>query len=169
MWKIETQVDVVVLCLRSQRNSCTLHSQCASLHVHVQQRNVCALRRLRYRCRYDAARALARIAVIQGDAAAEARWRDRMVSTAAALKAHLWRPDLGACFDRERDGNQSFVSSLLHNNLRTMWHGAFSQVCSPVIVARRLSFARAICGAVSASLCVPVLLSVDQYDLMLVM
>jgi hypothetical protein len=53
---------------------------------------------------FDAQRALARIARAQGDGAAEARWAARMAETAASLRAQLWRDDLGAAFDRERDG-----------------------------------------------------------------
>ena len=44
---------------------------------------------------YDAQRALARIARIQGNAAGEGEWQVRMASTAAALKTRLWREDLG--------------------------------------------------------------------------
>lgn len=44
---------------------------------------------------YDAQRALARIARIQGNAAGEGEWQARMASTAAALKTRLWREDLG--------------------------------------------------------------------------
>lgn len=87
---------------------------------------------------YDAERALARIALIQGDDAAYARWTARMATTAASLKARLWREELGACFDRERDGAQSFVSTLVHNNLRAMWAGVFDQAMADAFVSTHL-------------------------------
>ena len=87
---------------------------------------------------HDAQRALARIAAITGDGAAEARWAARMAATAASLKARLWREELGAAFDRERDGAQDFVTTLVHNNLRAMWSGAFDQGMADAFVARHL-------------------------------
>jgi hypothetical protein len=53
---------------------------------------------------HDAQRALARIALLLGDGAAHSRWSTRMAATRKALKRRLWRPELGACYDRERDG-----------------------------------------------------------------
>ena len=87
---------------------------------------------------HDAQRALARIAAAQGDAAGARHWAARMAATAAALKARLWRAELGACFDRERDGAGAFVSTLLHNNLRAMWAGTFDQAMADAFVARHL-------------------------------
>jgi hypothetical protein len=87
---------------------------------------------------YDAERALARIALIQGNASAHAFWTARMAATAASLKARLWRPELGACFDRERDGSQTFVSTLVHNNIRAMWAGVFDQGMADAFVAMHL-------------------------------
>ena len=45
---------------------------------------------------------------------------------AASLKAELWRGDLGACFDKDVHGE--WVTTLVHNNMRAMWHGVFDQV-----------------------------------------
>ena len=87
---------------------------------------------------HDAQRALARIAALQGDAVGAAAWAARAAATAAALKARLWRPELGAAFDRGRDGAGEFVSTLVHNNLRAMWHGAFDQGMADAFVARHL-------------------------------
>ena len=89
-------------------------------------------------CRYshDAQRALARIALLQGDTAAHSKWTARMAETAAILKRRLWRESHGACFDRERDGNGSYVTTLVHNNLRAMWHGIFDQHMADTFVAR---------------------------------
>jgi len=87
---------------------------------------------------HDAQRALARIASIKGDAATEAKWQQRMATTAASLKEHLWRDEFGAAFDKERDGNKSYVTTLVHNNIRAMWHGIFSQAMADRFVAEHL-------------------------------
>jgi len=87
---------------------------------------------------HDAQRALARIAAIEGDGAAEARWAARMAATAAALKARLWREELGAAFDRARDGEQAYVTTLVHNNLRAMWSGVFDQGMADAFVSAHL-------------------------------
>jgi hypothetical protein len=87
---------------------------------------------------HDAQRALARIAQLQGDAPGSSHWAARAAATAAALRARLWREELGACYDRERDGAQRYVSSLLHNNLRAMWAGAYDQGMADAFVARHL-------------------------------
>ena len=52
-----------------------------------------------------------------GDAAAEKRWTAAAAEVAAAAKAALWRPELGAMFSRYAD--DSWVPSLQHNNLRS--------------------------------------------------
>ena len=87
---------------------------------------------------HDAERALARISAIKGDRAGERYWQAKVNVTAAALKRRLWREELGACYDRERDGNQSYVPTLVHNNLRAMWHGIYSQDMADAFVARHL-------------------------------
>ena len=87
---------------------------------------------------HDAQRALARIARIEGDAAAVRKWEARMASTASALKRRLWREPLGACFDRERDGATEYVTTLVHNNIRAMWHGIFSQSMADRFIASHL-------------------------------
>jgi hypothetical protein len=87
---------------------------------------------------HDAERALARIAKLQGDEAGSDFWTSKMKVTSAALRARLWRDDLGAAFDRERDGAQSFVTTLVHNNVRAMWHGVFSQDMAEAFIARHL-------------------------------
>lgn len=88
---------------------------------------------------HDAQRALARIARVTGNASGATHWEGRMATTAAALKARLWRGgDQGACFDRERDGGGAFVSTLLHNNLRAMWSGVFDAGMADAFVAQHL-------------------------------
>jgi hypothetical protein len=87
---------------------------------------------------HDAQRALARVAALRGDAAGAAAWAARAAATAAALKARLWRAELGAAFDRGRDGDAPFVTTLVHNNLRAMWHGAFDQEMADAFVGAHL-------------------------------
>jgi neutral trehalase len=72
---------------------------------------------------HDAERALARIASIQGDQDAYAKWEAKMTETASRLKARLWREEHGACFDRERadpidnrTGDGKYVTTLVHNS-----------------------------------------------------
>lgn len=87
---------------------------------------------------HDAQRALARVATLRGDAAGAAAWTARASATAAALKARLWRAELGAAYDRGRDGAGEFVSTLVHNNVRAMWHGVFDQSMADAFVARHV-------------------------------
>ncbi len=87
---------------------------------------------------HDAERALARIAGVTGNASGVAHWQGRMATTAAALKARLWREGEGACFDRERDGQGAFVTTLLHNNLRAMWSGVMDRGMADAFVAQHL-------------------------------
>ena len=87
---------------------------------------------------YNTERSLARICLLQGDAKAHSYWTQRMASTAAGLKRRLWREELGACFDRERDGEMAYVTTLVHNNLRCMWQGIFDQKMADTFVARHL-------------------------------
>ena len=87
---------------------------------------------------FDAERALARIARLQGNTSAVEAWTARMETTAAALNVRLWREEEGAAFDRERDGAQQYVSTLVHNNLRAMWHGVYSQSMADAFIARHL-------------------------------
>lgn len=51
-------------------------------------------------------------------------WRERAEYVARRLKEYLWREERGACFDRDKTG--AFTETLIHNNLRCMYHGVFS-------------------------------------------
>ena len=73
----------------------------------------------------DMRRTIARISGMQGDAAEESKWLALANKVAAAAKAALWRPELSAMFDKYED--DSWVTSLQHNNLRAMWLGLFDQ------------------------------------------
>jgi beta-glucosidase-like glycosyl hydrolase len=89
---------------------------------------------------HDAQRALARIAAIEGDDATRALYAAKMARTAASMKARLWREERAACFDRERDVDDArgFVTTLVHNNLRAMWHGVFDEAMADAFVATHL-------------------------------
>ena len=39
------------------------------------------------------------------------------------LNSYLWREEKGALYDRDCDNN--FLDTLIHNNLRVMYHGAY--------------------------------------------
>lgn len=87
---------------------------------------------------HDTARALARIAMIQSNNEAFEKWTLCMNTTATSLKQVLWQEDMGAAFDRERDGSQNFVTTLVHNNIRAMWSGVFDQSMADAFISRHL-------------------------------
>jgi len=78
---------------------------------------------------------LAEISCIRQDGQ-EAHWRDQARQVAAALKAHLWDEERGACFDRDKAG--SAIDVLCHNNLRCMYWGSFSQEMADRFVKEHL-------------------------------
>lgn len=73
---------------------------------------------------YAARDTLAAISRIRADGQ-EALWRKQADDVAAALKERLWDDARGACFDRDKTGRS--LPTLVHNNLRCMYWGAFSQ------------------------------------------
>ncbi len=78
---------------------------------------------------------LARISRLRGDGRA-AFWRAGARDAARRLKAGLWREDIGACFDRDRDGRM--IPVLCHNNLRCMYWGSFSRTMAERFVREHL-------------------------------
>jgi hypothetical protein len=117
---------------------------------------------------YDAEKALARIARMlpshlqdhsHGHAEGEyGYWTSRMGRTAARLRARLWRESQSAAYDREavpaaavsdkedsegakiegEEGEGQYVTTLVHNNLRAMWHGVFDQQMADAFIAAHL-------------------------------
>ena len=85
---------------------------------------------------HDCARALARIARLLSDPTNATRWSRRADAVASAVKAGLWREELHAMFDRDSAGQ--WVTTLVHNNIRMMWHGAFSQSMADDFIAHHL-------------------------------
>ena len=74
---------------------------------------------------YDLRRSLARIATLLGNATAAWHWTSAATLVQQRTIANLWRPDHSAMYDR--DATDSWVTTLVHNNLRMMWLGLFTQ------------------------------------------
>ena len=87
---------------------------------------------------HDTARALSRIAFLQGNNEAFEKWTLCMNTTATSLKQVLWLENMGAAYDRERDGSQNYVTTLVHNNIRAMWSGVFDQNMADAFISRHL-------------------------------
>ena len=79
---------------------------------------------------------LAAISRIRGDGQADA-WRQKADEVAAKMKAMLWDEERGACFDRDRHGH--VMPTLVHNNLRCMYWGSFSQEMADRFVREHLT------------------------------
>ena len=84
---------------------------------------------------YAARDTLCEISRIRNDGQ-EVRWRRAADDVAAALKAHLWDEEKGACFDKDRYGRTMPI--LTHNNLRCMYWGSFSQEMADRFVQEHL-------------------------------
>ncbi|HML46188.1 MAG TPA: hypothetical protein PKE04_05500 [Clostridia bacterium] len=84
---------------------------------------------------YSARDVLSKISTILGNGKSEF-WRAKALCVARKIRAHLWRPERGACFDRDKNGR--WVDALVHNNLRCMYWGAFSQDMADRFVAEHL-------------------------------
>lgn len=86
-----------------------------------------------YSC--DGREALADISAILQNGQ-EVFWREKAQNVRNTIHSYLWREDRGACFDR--DGNNIFLDTLIHNNLRVMYHGGFSQLMADRFVQEHL-------------------------------
>ncbi len=75
------------------------------------------------------------VSEVTGDGKAEF-WRGKAEDVRRALKAHLWRPEKGAAYDKDRD-NQ-WMNTLIHNNLRCMYYGVFDQEMADEFISRHL-------------------------------
>jgi len=63
-------------------------------------------------------------------------WRGQAEEVRRALKANLWRPEKGAAYDKDR--NNQWMETLIHNNLRCMYYGVFSQEMADEFIRRHL-------------------------------
>ncbi|HBO45223.1 MAG TPA: hypothetical protein DD670_15105, partial [Planctomycetaceae bacterium] len=84
---------------------------------------------------YAGRRALAEISAELGNGR-EHEWGEKADEVQRRLIASLWRPEKHACFDRDRDGR--FMDVLLHNNLRCMWYGVFTQKMADEFIRHHL-------------------------------
>ena len=84
---------------------------------------------------YDNRMTRARISDVLGDGKAD-YWRERAEEVRRALKQNLWRPEKGAAYDKDR--NNQWMETLIHNNLRCMWHGIFDQEMADEFIRRHL-------------------------------
>jgi hypothetical protein len=73
---------------------------------------------------YSGRATLAKIAHELGNGR-EKFWRQGAADVRQRLIDHLWNPKRHACFDRDRTGKP--MEELIHNNLRAMYYGIFTQ------------------------------------------
>ena len=66
----------------------------------------------------------------------EAYWQEQAGKVRQRLIQGLWDPARSACFDRDRNGKR--LDELIHNNLRSMWFGIFSQEMADAFIGRHL-------------------------------
>ena len=84
---------------------------------------------------YDGRNTLAKIAKELGNGRAE-YWKQKAEEVRERLIKRLWDPERHACFDRDCHGNQ--LSELIHNNLRAMDHGIFTQSMADKFIKHHL-------------------------------
>lgn len=66
----------------------------------------------------------------------EAFWQQQAEDVRQRLIKGLWDPERHACFDRDRTGKR--LEELIHNNLRCMWHGVFTQEMADAFIRHHL-------------------------------
>jgi hypothetical protein len=84
---------------------------------------------------YDARTTLAKISALTGNGK-EKEWTAKAKAVQDRLHSYLWDDRRGACYDRNR--NNEFMPALQHNNLRTMYFGAFTQKMADRFVKEHL-------------------------------
>jgi len=85
---------------------------------------------------YSARATLAKIEAELGNDAKAAEWRKLADEVRQTVIDKLWVPERHACFDLDRDGNR--LPELIHNNLRCMWYGMFTQEMADAFVDNHL-------------------------------
>lgn len=63
-------------------------------------------------------------------------WRKKAQTVREKIRSYLWRDTHGACYDR--DCNNQFLDTLVHNNLRCMYHGSFDRYMAGRFVGEHL-------------------------------
>lgn len=84
---------------------------------------------------YSGRAVLAKIACELGSGEEE-KWRDAALEVRRKVIDELWDPKRHACFDRDRDGK--VLPELIHNNLRCMWYGLFTQEMADAFIRHHL-------------------------------
>ena len=84
---------------------------------------------------YEGRATLAKIAR-ELDNGREAYWQQQAEDVRQRLIKGLWDPARAACFDRDRNGKR--LEELVHNNLRCMWYGVFTQEMADAFIRRHL-------------------------------
>ncbi len=84
---------------------------------------------------YDGRNTLAKISEELGNGRAEF-WKKQALEVRQRLVDVLWDPTRNACFDRDR--NNRCLNELIHNNLRVMYHGAFTQSMADKFITQHL-------------------------------
>jgi len=85
---------------------------------------------------YSARATLAKIEAELGNPAKAAEWSKLADQVRQTVIDKLWAPERNAAFDRDRDGKR--LPELIHNNLRCMWHGMFTQEMADAFVDNHL-------------------------------
>ena len=84
---------------------------------------------------YEGRATLAKIAR-ELDNGREAHWQKQAEDVRQRLIQGLWDPARSACFDRDRNGKR--LEELVHNNLRCMWYGVFTQEMADAFIRQHL-------------------------------
>jgi hypothetical protein len=84
---------------------------------------------------YDGRNTLAKIAKELDNGRAEF-WKQQAEQVRQRLITYLWDPSRNACFDRDRNNKQ--LNELIHNNLRVMYHGTFTQSMADKFIKHHL-------------------------------
>ncbi len=66
----------------------------------------------------------------------EAFWQQQAEEVRQRLIKELWNPSRHACFERDRTGKT--LPELIHNNLRCMWYGIFTQPMADAFIREHL-------------------------------
>lgn len=66
----------------------------------------------------------------------EEKWKTAAEDVRQKVINKLWDPKRHACFDRDRDGK--ILPELIHNNLRCMWYGLFTQEMADAFIKHHL-------------------------------
>ncbi|MDR2848462.1 MAG: hypothetical protein LBV39_05090, partial [Bacteroidales bacterium] len=84
---------------------------------------------------YDARAMLAKISLLIGNGK-EKEWSNKAKAVQDKIKSYLWNDERGACFDR--NCRNEVMPTLVHNNLRCMYYGSFTQQMADRFVKEHL-------------------------------